>query len=495
MSVKIELYDNLYLRFITNNLEYLRALKEHFTEKASNYYFSPLARSGIWDGSISFFNGRNRTLPYGVLDEVIEWHKFEYPDVELKIDSKVKDFFKPPKINISFDLNLHPHSYQEDVIRKLLRYSKGIARVATAGGKSLIIAYIIDILRKNNLSERALIIVPTIILLNQFKTDLVDYGMDENLIGLVGDKYKEFDKPITIATWQSLQVGKKIKTERKQSIKKNLKLYDTAIVDETHLAQSHELKNILSECISAKFRFGLTGTLHDERLDLLNTKSFLGPIIVEYSSSELADEGYISKCNVLVLNMHYDEDYKGDYAELKDKVFNDKFRLETIEYLINNIKDNFLLLVGLVEKEGELLKNYLQNRFPKKKIVFISGKTPSGERQEWRQKMNKEKNVILIATYALFQCGVNIPSLKFLILASPFKSKIRILQSIGRTLRQHSTKLHGAYIIDLSDQVRSLTRHGELRMRFYTREGFNIKEYFVYQDDINDLQKITDEIG
>jgi superfamily II DNA or RNA helicase len=492
--VKIELADNLNLRFLTDRLDYLRSLKEHFTEKAENYFWSPLARSGIWDGSISFFNGRTKTMPYGVLDEIIEFHKFEWPDEELKISPAVKALFMPPSMDISFDLSLKPYPYQEESVRKLLKYSKGIVRVATAGGKSLIVAYLLDNLRKNNLSERALVIVPTIILLNQFKTDLIDYGFDEKLIGLIGDSNKDYKRAITVSTWQSLQIGKKIKDSTKALNKDILKLFDTVIVDETHLAQSNELKLILEACTNAKFRFGLTGTLHDARLDLLNTKAYLGPIVAEFSSSQLSEEGYISKCNVFAININYDEDYSGDYATLKDQVFNDPFRMEVIEYLINNIKDNMLFLVGLVEKEGVVLEIFLKSRFPKKKVVFISGKTANDERQEWRSRMNKEKDIILIATYKLFQLGVNIPSLKFVVLASPFKSKIRVLQSIGRALRKYSTKEHGAYAIDLCDQARMLKRHAELRMRFYQKEGFDIKEFFLWKDDVKDLQMILKEI-
>lgn len=492
--VRIELLNKLHLRFLTENFEYLRDLKEAFTEKVEGYWWSPKARAGLWHGDISLFDGRNKSLPYGLLDEIIEFHKFQYPDEELKISTPVKNLFKPPKINVTFDLSLEPYPYQEESVKKFLQYSKGIVRIATAGGKSLVVAYLLDNLRKNKLTQKALIIVPTIILLDQFYDDLIDYGIDENLLGRVGDTHREFDKPITISTWQSLQIGKKIEKSRKEFIKDKLKLFDTVVVDETHLAQSNELKIILSECTNAQFRFGLTGTLHDARLDLLNTKAFLGPIIAEYSAAYLAERGYIAKCNVLTLNVHYDTHYKGSYDEIKDSVFNDPFRLEIIEYLISNINENFLLLVGLVEKEGKILEELLKSKFPKKEIMFIYGKTTPEERQYWRKRMNTEKNIIIIATYKLFQLGVNIPSLKYLIFASPFKSKVRVLQSIGRALRKHSDKTHGAWIFDFCDQVKILDRHAEIRARHYIKEEFDVKEFFLWPNEKEDLQKILSVI-
>ena len=492
--VKIELLNKLHLRFATDNLDYLRALKEYFTEKVDGYWWSPKARAGLWHGDISLFTGKTKSLPYGLLDEVIQFHKLQFPDEELKIAPAVKALFQPPQIDITFNLNLEPYPYQEDSVKKFLQYSKGIVRIATAGGKSLVIAYLIDNLRKNNLTQKTLIVVPTITLLYQFQDDLIDYGIDESLMGLIGDGNKDFSKPITISTWQSLQIGKKIEKKRKEKIIDKLKIFDTVIVDETHLAQSNELKLILSECLNATWRFGLTGTLHDARLDLLNTKAFLGPVLREYSAAYLAERGYISKCNMFMININYDQQYKGDYDQLKDQVFNDKFRLEIIETLIREVNENFLLLVGLVEKEGKILEEFLKSRFPKKEVVFIYGKMKPDERQYWRKRMNTEKNIIIIATYKLFQLGVNIPALKYLIFASPFKSKIRVLQSIGRALRKHVDKAHGAYIFDLCDMMRSLEKHSEIRARHYIKEEFEISEFFLWSDDMKDLQKLLNEI-
>jgi superfamily II DNA or RNA helicase len=471
--IRISLHNRLWLKFVTKDNTYTRAIKEHFTEKVSNYWFSPKFQAGLWTGEVSIFDGRNKTLPYGLLIDVLKFHKCEFPNTELILDDDVKSLFKSPQLKIRFNLNLPPYPYQETCIRSILKYSKGIIRVATAGGKSLVIAYLIDILRLNNLSKKAIIIAPTINLIDQFKSDLIDYGVDKSLIGLVGRGSKEFDKPIVISTWQSLQ----------NNIDK-LTMFDTIVVDEVHTAQAKVLKNILSNCINATFRFGFTGTMHEERLENLNTKAFLGPIIAEYSASYLADEGYISKCNVMVLHVEYPNKFKGDYKSIKYDVFNDSFRLSVIARLINSIDDNFLLLVGLVQDEGLPLKRYLEERCPDRKVIFLHGGTDPIDREKWRHKAHKERNIVLIATYQIFQLGINIPSLKFLILASPFKAKIRVLQSIGRTLRKYANKEEsGSYIIDLLDVTNKLERHGDIRVRFYVKEGFDIKDYFVGQND------------
>jgi len=64
--------------------------------------------------------------------------------------------------------------------------------------------------------------------------------------------------------------------------------------------------------------------------------------------------------------------------------------------------------------------------------------------------MESNGNLIIIATYGIFSTGVNIKSLKNVLLISSSKSKIRILQSIGRSLRKHDNKKdEGATIWDL----------------------------------------------
>ena len=150
--------------------------------------------------------------------------------------------------------------------------------------------------------------------------------------------------------------------------------------------------------------------------------------------------------------------------------------MKIITDLSKRTNDNVLILVGLVEKEGEILYEYIKNNTENKTVVFLSGKTSVDVREEWRKKLNEEKNIIMIATYGIASTGLNIPSLKHLILASPFKSEIRTLQSIGRALRLHSSKTKGAIIYDIIDNTRYLSRHGKKRLEYYKAEKFNLIE-------------------
>ena len=131
--------------------------------------------------------------------------------------------------------------------------------------------------------------------------DLIDYGFEPDNIGMVFAERKQWDRPVTISTWQSLSRNhKKL-------------IHDCIIVDETHQSKSVEIKKILQKAKKAKYRLGFTGTMHSDELNNWNTKAYLGPIIREYSSGFLAEEGYISKAVIHMMNIEYRDKWKGDY--------------------------------------------------------------------------------------------------------------------------------------------------------------------------------------
>ena len=335
-------------------------------------------------------------------------------------------------------------------------------------GKSLVIAYIIKNLLDDGNVQKCIIIVPTTALIAQFIQDLIDYGFDPNKIGMVFAERKQWDREITISTWQSLSRNHK-----------KLDMYDCIIVDETHQSKSLEIKKILQKAKKAKYRLGFTGTMHSDELNNWNTKAYLGPIIREYSSGFLADEGYISKAVIHMMNIEYKDKWSGNYHELRDSIFQNEFRLELIKTLVNDLDHNVLILVDKVEKEGEFLKDYLKD--VNKEVVFLSGKDKVDVREMWRLACMKRKDIALIATYGIFQMGVNIPNLQNIILASPFKAKIRVLQSIGRALRKHADKMSGAQIFDIHDHIKYFEKYGDIRLRHYDSEGFKVYEHIYHE--------------
>lgn len=476
MLVTIHKHNNLSIQ-IEANIEYVRSVRDYFSGFVDGYQFMPAFKNSAWDGKISLLDLVKKTLPYGLLIDLIKFHRKAYPDTEIKIDDDVLHLFRGLSTNIDYDLKFEPHYYQKDCIEAALKYKRGIIRSATASGKSLIIAHIIKTLMEHNLNKKALIIVPTISLVEQFYDDLLEYGyFTKDCLGKVYEKYKEFGRPVVISTWQTLSRNHNRLSE-----------FECVICDEVHGAKAHEIKKILNLCTGADYRLGFTGTMPLSDLDIWNVKAYLGPVIREYGAGQLGREGYISKANIVIVDINYQNEYKGSYDDVKDEIFKNPFRLGVLKNIINASKGNILLLVGKVEKEGALLKEYLDKQTDhnalKKDVVFLHGSTKVQEREYWRKECEKRKNIVLIATYGIFQQGINIPSLKYIVLASPYKSKIRVLQSIGRGLRKHKSKKDGAYIYDIFDDCKYLYDHGVKRERHYNAEGFDVTDIVLQEGE------------
>jgi superfamily II DNA or RNA helicase len=463
MNYKAELLlgSNYKIKIKSNHYDYLSDMKEEFAIHVPNYFFMGKYKAGMWDGKSHFITEAG-FLPYGLLLDFMRKSIKMFPNVKLVPDDGVKALFKGPAIPIKYDLSLEPRPYQKETIESTIKFTKGIIRSATASGKSLAISYILkNLLDNQNITNvyRGLVVVPSKSLVEQFKGDMIDYGMPEDSIGKVYDKYKEWDNNIVISTWQTLRNNHD-----------KLSMYDCIIGDECHQNKAHELKKIFSKT-KARYRLGFTGTLPTHITDMYNIKSYLGPVLKDYPSGLLAEQGYIAQCTVKIHKIKYPHIENKTYRGIKDEVFNDRERLELIGKIVNGVDDNILLLVTY-KAEGEKLRQLLGRR-TKRKVVFLSGDDKTDTREEWRQRMINEKNIALIATYGIFQQGINIPNLKHGILASPSKSKIRVLQSVGRTLRAHNDET--AYIYDIIDECRFLSKHGEKRLDYYESEGFEIE--------------------
>jgi len=249
------------------------------------------------------------------------------------------------------------------------------------------------------------------------------------------------------------------------------------VISNCHTAQAATISEILQTATRAKFRFGVTGTMPTNRLDELSVKSFLGHVAKTFTGKDLADLGYVSKCTIKQIHLKYNINYGRDYNTIRDNVFLNPFRMSVIKGLVKKTDNSMLILVDRIEKEGVLLESYLKEQLPNKTVVFLSGKDKSNVRDDWRKDMNDRKDIICIATYPIFQQGVNIPSLREIVLASSTKSFIRVIQSLGRTLRKHVSKdLGGAVLWDIVDDVKHLQDHGNKRYKHYIKEKHNVEE-------------------
>ena len=189
----------------------------------------------------------------------------------------------------------------------------------------------------------------------------------------------------------------------------------------------------------------------------------------------------LAKLNIdCIVLKHTEEECKRvrkyTYAEELNYIVSHKKRNRFIENLCKTIKGNTLVLFQLVDKHGVLLYNELKKL--DKKVFFVYGKTTTETREKIRKIVEKEKSSLVIASYGTFSTGINIRNINNVVFASPSKSRVRVLQSIGRGLRQSETKT-SVKLFDVSDNITYKSRqnftyrHFNERLNIYKQENFN----------------------
>ena len=144
-----------------------------------------------------------------------------------------------------------------------------------------------------------------------------------------------------------------------------------------------------------------------------------------------------------------------------------------------DLKGNSLVLYSRVETHGAILYEKINNnRRGDRKVFFVHGGVDADQRELIREITEEENNAIIVASYGTFSTGINIRNLHNVIFASPSKSRIRKLQSIGRVLRKGANKVK-AILYDISDDCTYKSRknytlnHLIERIKIYNEENFN----------------------
>jgi len=472
-----------------------KELSEYFTFYVPGHQFTPAFRNRIWDGKIRLMDLRNNSIYLGLLPYIENFaeerqYVVEYGDPRPDLTDDFSLYLAKKFVD---ELDLHAHGkpietrdYQLAAFTHAMRHKRALLLSPTASGKSLII-YLFIRQFLDYKGYKGLIIVPTTSLVEQLYTDFADYSskngfdVEKNIHRVYQGKDKVSDKKLIISTWQSLY---KMPSEYFEQ-------FDYIIGDEAHLFKAQSLTTIMTSCINTKYRIGLTGTLDGTKTHKLVLEGLFGPVEKVTSTKELIDNKQLAEFEIKCLVLkHPDEKAK----ELKGKEYKDE-----IEYLISSeprnrfIKNlalslgtNTLILYQFVDKHGQVLYDKITSakNIGNRKVFFVHGGTDTDDRENIRRIMEKENDAIVIASFGTFSTGINIRNLHNIIFASPSKSRIRNLQSIGRGLRKGETK-ERATLYDIADDLRInkymnfTLRHFVERVKIYTDEGFKYKLYKI----------------
>lgn len=468
-------------------------LSEFFCFDVPGARFTPKYRSGLWNGKAYLYSAVKKTLYKGLFNYLRTFCTDNGYELRASnLDSIQDDSISRDEIEkYCVDLNCYskgqpivPRDYQVELIYQALKQKRMIGQSPTSSGKSL--ALYILIRYHLDQGRRILLIVPRSMLVEQMFSDFEDYSShnnwsaDENCQRIYTGYEKNFDKPVTITTWQSIH---------KQPLyffKKNQ--WDVVLGDEAHSFASAALISIMEKLIDTPYRLGVTGTVSNRgaKINTLTLEGLFGSVIKIITTKQLMEQNKIAqlKINQLVIK-HPDEHRKlisrTDYQSEMDFIVSNMKRNSFISNLATACTGNTLILTQYVEKHCDVLFNMLNEKIGHKRPVFIiHGGVSVEDREDIRKKLEKLTDCILVSTFGTFSTGVNAPSIENIIFASPSKSSIRTLQSIGRGLRLKEGKTH-CKLFDLVDDFswkkkhNHTLKHGTERYHIYNEEQFQIK--------------------
>lgn len=468
----------------------LYEIKEKFTFMVEGAKYSPKFKAKVWDGTISLVDLRFGTLPCGLYNELVEFAtKLEYT-VECKENTlygSPKDLDDATYADVELfvnGLNLHSKNnkldvrkYQIQAIHNCIHNNRQVSVTPTGGGKSLI-AYCLYRWYLSKGKEHFMLVVPNLSLIKQMYSDFKDYsshnGFDvEATTQIIAEGAdKQIKKNLVLSTWQSVF----------KQPSKWFSPIDVILMDEVHQAKADSIKGIFEKATDVKYRFGMTGSLDKSAVNKMVIKGLIGEISKVKSTRDLIDDGHLSDIKIGCIILKYNKETKrlmksADYHKEIDFICRHEGRNKFIRKLALAQHGNTLVLFNFVEGHGEPLYDQIKENATTQKIHFVAGKVEADERERIRQLVqdSKEDNII-IGSVGTFSTGVNLPRIHTIIFATPTKSVIRVMQSIGRGLRKTDDKEH-LMLYDICDSINPskskpnhTMKHFVERLRIYSDE-------------------------
>jgi len=397
-----------------------------------------------------------------------------------------------------------PRDYQTEAAIRVLKYRNCVEEVATSGGKTLIAFMIFKYLFDKQIIKKMLYVVPGINLVNQTEEEFYSYEDDcgfkpkwksDCVFG--GNKKEPEGINITFGTYQSL-------------VKKDVDYFskfDIVCIDESHHTTAASLKTIIVKAYNTKYKFGMTGTLPKEgSLDSFTVQSYLGPKVYEIKADDLIAAKFATPVNVVGIELDYlSEEMKKKLYDLrnvsadekdgvkllnleKDIMRGDRKRLKYVcETIAKSTKNSLVLFSDIKNDYGRTIYDWLREN-TEKTIYYIDGGTKNENRDYYKQQMEEQDNVIIVASIGTFSEGINVHNIRNLFIVESQKSEYRVRQILGRGMRLMEGK-EQITVIDFCDdyqygthkyqKVNYLKRHFIERQRIYKDRGFPFKRFQV----------------
>jgi len=484
--IRIKKKNEVYLE-IDSEPSVAQELNDHFSFEVPGAKFHPLYKSRMWDGRVKLFSMFTKELYVGLKEYVEKFAKDREYEVDtseyIKTSDKctlesVTEFCK--SLNLaSKETPIEIRDYQIEAVYQAINDGRRLLLSPTGSGKSLIIYCLVRWHEQFN--RRQLVIVPTTSLVEQLYADFKDYSSlndwktSENCHRIYGGHEKSNEFNVTISTWQSLyKLPKQFFAD-----------FKTVYGDEAHLYKAKSLTSILNKCLDAPYRIGTTGTLDGLHTHKLVLEGLFGPVYKVTTTKKLITNKTLADLQIYNLILDYSDEIKKalkgkTYQEEMDFIVQYEPRNKFIRNLAIKQEGNTLVLFQYVEKHGKPLYEMIEKKAENRKVFFVFGGTDTDQREEIRRITEGETNAIIVASYGTFSTGINIKNLHNIIFASPSKSRVRNLQSIGRGLRTSDTK-DSCKLYDIGDDLTWKSKKNYTLLHMIERIKIYNDEHFEYK--------------
>ncbi len=483
----IEKLDEVYMRvFGDPSIE--QELCDFFTYEYPGARFTPQYRARLWDGKVRLYDQVRKTLYIGLLNYVEQF--CERNNYQLNVNSEITTSNGITAEEIySYAKSLTPYGrgkpieirdYQVEAVKTALDRERTLLLSPTASGKSFIIYTAMRWHVERN--RKCIIIVPTTSLVEQLYADFEDYStanewkVSAHCQKLYSGFSKDFTKDVLITTWQSVYLQPKAWFRQ----------FNVIFGDEAHQFKAKSLTTVMEKMDNIRYRIGTTGTLDNKKVHRLVLEGMFGPVHRVTTTKALMESERLAQLNITCLVLKYNEEIRkarknNTYQEEMDWLVANEQRNKFIRNLAVKSRGNTLVLFQYVEKHGQVLFDMIKDKVhTERKVFFVHGGVDTADRESIRHITEGEDDAIIIASFGTFSTGINIPSIENIIFASPSKSKIRNLQSIGRGLRLKDGK-DTCNLYDLADDLHwkswknHTLNHAAERYKTYAEEQFDVK--------------------
>ena len=486
-TITIEKLDEVYMR-VFSDASVEQELADFFTYEYPGARFTPQFKARLWDGKVRLYDQVRKTLYIGLLQYVEEFCDRNGYELVYKTPITTTNGITHELVK-EFAEWLNPHGrgkpieirdYQVEAVKTALDKERTLLLSPTASGKSFIIYTAMRWHLQNN--RKCIIIVPTTSLVEQLYADFEDYSsanefsVQNHVQRLYSGFTKDFTRDVLITTWQSIYLQPK----------KWFAQFDVIFGDEAHQFKAKSLISVMEKMDCIRYRIGTTGTLDNKKIHRLVLEGVFGPVHRVTTTKALMETQKLAQLNIMCVVLKYDDATRqarknNTYQEEMDFLVGHYPRNKFIRNLSVKSKGNTLVLFQYVEKHGKILYEMIKEKVHEgRKVFFVYGGTETSDRESIRHITEGEDDAIIIASYGTFSTGINIPSIENVVFASPSKSKIRNLQSIGRGLRLKEGKTH-CNLYDLADDLHwkswknHTLNHAAERYKTYAEEQFDLK--------------------